>query len=160
VKLAAPAIIGAIVAKLPTLEGWDAAGTRPATTVFEGAKTSRDDSRRWATVGYVSSEDGAAVHLEPVHLAQSQNREAGSIGCELIVTAANIATARTAAFELLLPWSVWLSRDPTLTGPDGKPALLAGSSLSLAADVVLTTTRAGATASAVVTITYTAVTYG
>jgi hypothetical protein len=159
-RLAAPLIIAAHVAKLPTLDGWGADDPRPATRVFEGGVPTREDLRRWVTVGYVAGDDGPAVHLEPVHLAQSQNREAGSLLCELVVAAKDIATARTAVFDLLLPWSAWLSSDPTLVGADGKPALLPGSSLSLTADVELTTTRQGATATAVVTIAYTAVTYG
>lgn len=162
-KLAAPLVIAAHVAKLPTLPGWDAAdidlntgASRPATTVYEGARLARDDARRYVTVGYVAGADGPVVHLEPSHNAQSQSTEVGQLSCELIVAARDIAAARTAVFELLLPWSAWIATDRTLGA-----VLLPGSELTLSADVALTTnTRSGATASAVVTITYTAVTYG
>jgi hypothetical protein len=159
-KLAAPLIIAAHVAHLPTLAGWDAADDRPAVRVFEGGVTTREDLRRWLTVGYVSGDDGPAVHLEPTHDAQSQNRESGTVHSELVVAAADIATARTAVFDLLRPWSGWIAADPTLRDPGGQATLLPGSTLTLTADVVLSTTRSGATASAVVTITYSAVTYG
>ena len=155
-KLAAPLIVAAHVAHLPTLDGWtadDAAG-RPAVRVFEGGVPTREDVRRWVTVGYLSGADGPAVHLEPAH-TQGQNREAGSVTCELAVAAPDIATARTAAFDLLAPWSAWLAGDGTMGG-----RLLPGSSARLIADVDLATTRAGATARATVTITYTALTYG
>jgi hypothetical protein len=160
-RLAAPLIIAAHVDRLPTLDGWGADGGRPAVRVFEGGVPTREDLRRWCTVGYVAGDEGPAVHLEPVHDAQNQNREAGSIACQLVAAAADFGAARTALFDLLLPWSGWLSADPTLRGdPDQAPRLLPGSSLSLVADVGSATTRAGATASAVVTITYTAVSYG
>jgi hypothetical protein len=159
-RLAAPLIIAAHVAHLPTLDGWNAADDRPAVRVYEGGRPDRSDARRWVTVGYVAADDGPAVHLEPTHDRQSQNREVGTILCELIVAAADVSTARAAVFELLLPWSGWIATDPTLRDPDGQAMLLPGSALTLAADVTLTTTRGGATASAVVTITYSAVTYG
>jgi hypothetical protein len=159
-RLAAPLIIDAHLERLPTLEGWDAADERPAVRVFEGAREQRTDLRRWLTVGYLSGDAGPAVHLEPTHDAQSQNVEAGSIGCELIVAGADVATARAAAFDLLAPWSGWLQRESTLPNSEGQARLLPGSALSLIADVLLATTRAGATATAVVTITYTAMTYG
>jgi hypothetical protein len=159
-RLAAPLIIAAHVDRLPTLDGWGADGGRPAVRVFEGGVPTREDLRRWCTVGYVAGDEGPAVHLEPVHDAQNQNREGGSITCQLIAAAPDVAAARTAVFDLLLPWSGWLSADPLLRDADGRARLMAGSSLSLAVDVVLATTRSGATASAVVTITYTAVSYG
>lgn len=159
-RIAAPLIIDAHLERLPLLEGWGADGDRPAVRVFEGAREVRADVRRWVTVGYLSGDAGPAVHLEPVHDAQSQNREAGSIGCELIIGAADVATARQAAFDLLAPWSGWLQREPTLPDAGGTARLMPGSSLSLVGDVLLATTRQGATATAVVTITYNAVTYG
>jgi hypothetical protein len=160
-RLAAPLIIDAHMLTLPTLTGWGRDGHRPPVRVFQSGVPTREDLRRWCTVGYVAGDEGPAVHLEPVHDAQNQNREAGSIACQLVAAAADFGAARTALFDLLLPWSAWLSADPTLRGdPDQAPRLLPGSSLSLVADVASATTRAGATASAVVTITYTAVSYG
>jgi hypothetical protein len=159
-RLAAPLIIDAHLLTLPTLTGWGADGDRPPVRVFQGGVPTREDLRRWCTVGYVAGDEGPAVHLEPAHDAQNQNREAGNISCQLAAAAADFGAARTALFDLLLPWSGWLSADPTLRDADQAPRLLPGSTLSLAADVVLATTRAGATASAVVTITYTAVSYG
>lgn len=158
--LAAPVIVAAHAAHLPTLEGWGSDGDRPAVLVFEGPSPRRDDLRRWCTIGYLSGDDGPAVHLEPTHDAQRQNREAGSIACGLVVAAPDVPAARAAVFDLLTPWSGWLQSDPTLRDVDGQPRLLPGSSLSLVVDVANVTTRAGATASAVVTITYTARTYG
>jgi hypothetical protein len=154
-KLAAPLIIAAHVAQLPTLPGWGADGDRPAVVVYEGAATRRDDVRRYVTVGYVAGDDGPAVHTEPVTSGQGQNREAGSIASNLVVTGPDIAAARGAAFDLVASWAQWLAADRTLGGQ-----LLPTSTASLVFDVVLSTTRAGATASTTVTVTYTADTYG
>ncbi len=148
-KLAAPLIIAAHATKLPTLTGW------ADVAVYEGQDTRRDDVRRWVTLGYVRGDDGPAVHIQPETDGQRQNREAGSILCNLIVADADIAAARTTVFGLLEPWAEWFATDRTLGA-----VLLGHSLIELVADVALTTTRAGATASAVVTITYTAHTYG
>jgi hypothetical protein len=160
VKLAAPLIIAAHVAKLPTLPGWTGDGDRPAVTVYEGARTDRSDTRRYVTVGFVSGDDGPAVHSEPETTSQGQNREAGSIASNLVVTGPDVATARGAAFDLLASWAAWLATDRTMPDAGGQAQLLPQSTASLVFDVVLTTTRAGATASAIVTVTYTAHTYG
>jgi hypothetical protein len=154
VKLAAPLIIAAHTAHLPTLPGW--AGV----AVYEGARIDRGDGGRYVTVGYVAGDDGPAVHTEPETSGQGQNTEAGSIACNLVVTAADIPAARGAAFDLLAAWAQWLAVSPTMPDGDGQAQLLPTSRLALVFDVVLTTTRAGATASAVVTVTYTAHTYG
>lgn len=148
-KLAAPLIIAAHVATLSTLTGWS------AVTVYEGAATRRDDVRQWVTVGYVAGLDGPAVHSEPVSNAQGQTVDAGSILSELVVVAADVASARAAIFALLTSWAAWLATDRTLAG-----AVLGNSSARLAFDVKLTTTRNGATAAAVVTVAYDARTYG
>jgi hypothetical protein len=148
------------VANLPTLPGWGAAGDRPAVQVYEGARLSRDDGGRYVTVGYIAGDDGPAVHTEPVTAGQGQNREAGSIASNLIVTAADVAAARAAAFDLIASWAQWLVDDPTMRDAGGQAQLLPTSTASLVFDVVLTTTRAGATASAIVTVTYNAHTYG
>jgi hypothetical protein len=160
VRLAAPLIIAAHVAKLPTLEGWAADGDRPRVVVYEGAATKRDDVRRYCTVGYVAGDDGPAVHSEPVRTSQEQNTEGGSIASNLVVTGPNVATARTAAFDLISAWADWLAADRTMPDANGQAQLLPTSTASLIFDVVLTTTRAGATASAIVTVTYNAHTYG
>jgi hypothetical protein len=156
-KLAAPLIIDAHVQTLPTLPGWgeDAGTDRPAVLVSDGALTRRDDVRRSLTVGYVAGDDGPAVHVEPSWRGQGQTREAGSVACSLVVAAADVPAARAAVFDLLTEWAQWLADDPTIGG-----RLLASSDLTLIADVATPTTRAGASASALVTITYTAVTYG
>lgn len=155
IRLAAPAIVAAHVAALPTLAGWGAAGGFPV-RVFEGAPLTREGLRRWCTVGFVLGDDAAdVVHLEPVVTAQQQTREAGSISSNLVVAAADVAAARAAIFPLLAAWAVWLRADAV-----GAAGLLPGSQLTLAADVTLTTTRAGGTANAVVTTSYTATTYG
>lgn len=159
-RLAAPVIVAAHLQHLPTLPGWDAAEGRPAVAVYDGPRPDRADVRRWVTVGYLTGEDAPSVHLEPRHTAQSQNVEAGSIGCELIVAGPTIGEARAALFDLLTPWSGWLQNEPTLPDEQGRARLMAGSQLSLVVDVVNRPTRAGATAVAVVTITYTATTYG
>lgn len=159
-KLAAPLIIAAHVANLPTLEGWGADGDRPAVVVYEGAATRRDDVRRYCTVGYVAGDDGPAVHTEPQSVGQGQTREAGSIASNLVVTGPDVATARAAAFDLIAAWAQWLATDRTMPDGGGQAQLLPTSTASLVFDVVLTTTRAGATASAVVTVTYNAHTYG
>jgi len=158
VILAAPLIIAAHLATLPTLDGWSADDPtgRPAVQVFDGPRLDRGDMRRWCTVGFVPGADGPAVHLEPETNGQRQNLEVGSVDCSLVVAAADVPTARTAVFDLLAAWSQWLSTDRTLTG-----RLLAGSTTTLGGvDVALATTRAGGTASAVVTVTYQARTYG
>jgi hypothetical protein len=149
VKLAAPLIIAAHAATLPTLDGW------ADVAVYEGQATRRDDVRQWVTLGYVAGDDGPAVHVEPSTNGQRQNIEAGSIACSLVATAADVAAARGAVFALLEPWTEWLATDRTLDA-----VLLPDSSLSLVADVALVTTRNGGTATAVVTITYSANTYG
>lgn len=159
-KLAAPLILAAHVQTLPTLPGWGADGDRPAVAVHEGARLDRGDVRRWVTVGYVSGDDGPAVHLEPTHDRQSQNIEAGTIACELVVAGPDVATARGAVFDLLAAWSGWLSESPTLPDAGGQARLMVGSALTLVADVVNRPTRAGATATALVSITYRATTYG
>lgn len=159
-KLAAPLIIAAHVAKLPTLPGWGADGDRPAVVVYEGAATKRDDVRRYCTVGYVAGDDGPAVHTEPITTGQGQNSEAGSIASNLVVTGKDVATARAAAFDLITSWAQWLATDRTMPDANGQAQLLATSTASLVFDVVLSTTRGGATASAIVTVTYTAHTYG
>ena len=147
-KLAAPLIVGAHVDVLPSLPGWS------GVAVLEGAPLRRDDLREYATVGYVAGADGPTLALEPVPASQGQTREAGTVASQLIVAAADVATARTRVFALLASWAQWLADDQTLGG-----ALLKGSDLHLAVDVALATTRAGATANAVVTITYAATTY-
>ena len=147
-KLAAPLIIGAHVDVLPTLPGWD------GVTVLEGAPLQRDELREYATVGYVAGADGPVVSLEPTPATQGQAREAGTVTSQLIVAAADVAAARARVFALLAAWAQWLAADSTLGGQ-----LLKGSDLHLAVDVALATTRGGATANAVVTITYTATTY-
>jgi hypothetical protein len=159
-RLAAPLIIDAHLQRLPALTGWAADGDRPAVAVFDGPRPDRSDVRRWVTVGYLTGENAPAVHLEPAHTAQSQNAESGSIGCELTVAGPDLGASRSALFDLLTPWSGWLQREPTLPDEQGKARLMPGSSLSLVVDVVNRPTRAGATAVAVVTITYSAVTYG
>jgi hypothetical protein len=159
VKLAAPLIIAAHVATLPTLPGWGADGDRPAVKVFEGQRLDRGDVRRYCTVGYVSGDTGPAVHAEPVTTGQGQNAEAGSIACNLVVTAKDVAAARAAAFDLLASWAQWLATDRTMPA-GGQAQLLGTSQASLLFDVVLTTTRGGATASTLVTVTYNAHTYG
>lgn len=153
-RLAAPLVIAAHVETLPTLPGWD------TVNVFEGAFTRSDDMPRWATVGYVPKADGPAVHFEPVSDGQGQNHEEGTIACSLIVTGADVPAVRTSSTDLLAAWAQWLATDRTMTGAGGQARLLAGSAAHLIADVALTTTRAGGTASALVTITYTARTYG
>jgi hypothetical protein len=152
-KLAAPLYVAAHVAHLPTLAGWD------TVTVYEGGRLDRGDIRRWATIGYVAGDDGPAVHVEPDTAAQGQTVEGGSIACNLVVIADDIPAARAAVFDLLAPWGQWLADDRTLAAALGQAELLPQSVASLVFDVALTTTRA-ATASAVVTITYTAHTYG
>jgi hypothetical protein len=153
-KLAAPLVIAAHMETLPTLPGWD------TVAVFEGAFTRRDDIPRWATVGYVPNADGPAVHAEPVPDGQGQNHEEGTVACSMVVTGADVPAARAASFDLLAAWGQWLATDRTLTGAGGQARLLAGSTAHLIADLALTTTRAGGTASALVMITYTARTYG
>jgi predicted deacylase len=153
--LAAPLIIAAHVAKLPTLPGWVASGNRPAVAVYEGAALRRDAIREWCTVGFVAGQADPALSFEAIATAQNTTREAGSIVCQLVTAADDVATARTRVFELLAPWLGWITLDRTLGGK-----LTAGSEIHLAVDVALATTRAGATANALVTITYTALTYG
>jgi hypothetical protein len=160
VKLAAPLVIAAHMETLSTLPGWAAGGGVPAVAVFDGAFTRRDDMTRWATVGYVQNADGPAITLEPVFDGQGRNREEGTIACSLVVADVDVPAARSAVFGLLAAWAQWLATDRTLTGTGGQARLLPGSDTHLVADVVLTTTRAGATASALVTVTYTATTYG
>lgn len=152
--IAAPLVIAAHVETLPTLPGWE------TVNVFEGAFTRRDDQRRWATIGYVPGDDGPAINLSPVSDGQNRNREEGSVGCSLVVAAADIPAARGAVFDLLSAWAQWLATDRTLAGTSGQARVLAGSTAGLSVDVTLNPTRAGATASAVVTVTYTATTYG
>jgi hypothetical protein len=122
--------------------------------VYEGAALRRDDVREWCTVGHVAGADGPTVSLEPAPATQGQTREAGTIASQVMVAAGDVATARGRVFDLLTPWAGWLAADSTLGGQ-----LLKGSDLNLAVDVQLATTRAGATANAVVTITYTTITY-
>jgi hypothetical protein len=153
VKLAAPLILAAHAAILPTLPGWD------RVAVYEGAAIAADDVPEWVTLGYVAGSDGPAVSLEPVPARQSQTREGGTISCQLIVAADDVPAARARVFDLLTAWSAWLAADRTLAA-GGQAVLLSTSDLHLAIDVVLATTRAGATANAVVTITYEATTYG
>lgn len=148
-KLAAPGILAAHVTNLPTLDGWD------TVAVSEGAALRQDDVREYLTLGYVAGSTDPAVSLEPVSPAQGQTREAGSIVSQLVVAAADVAAARTRTFDLLTAWVAWLASDRTIGG-----AVLANSDAHLVADVALATTRSGATANALVTITYTAVTYG
>lgn len=147
--LAAPAIIAAHVADLPGLDAW--AGV----PVYEGAAPRRDDVREWATIGYVAGDTGPTVTLEPIPAAQGQqNRETGTITCQITAAAADVPAARARIFDLLADWAAWLVADRTLGGR------LLPSEVHLSADVTIPTTRAGATADAIVTITYTATTYG
>jgi hypothetical protein len=155
VKLAAPLILAAHASTLPTLDGWGADGDRPAVAVYEGAALRRDDVDQYVTVGYVAGADGPTLALEPVPSGQGQTREAGTVACQLIVGGPDVPTARARVFDLLEPWAQWLATDRTLGG-----VLLSSTDLHLSADVALATTRAGATANAVVTITYAATTYG
>jgi hypothetical protein len=147
-KLAAPAIIAAHTATLPTLAGW--AGV----PVYEGAALRRDDVTEFATIGYVAGAADPAVSVQPVLAAQgSQNRETGSVLCQVVTAQADVAAARARVFDLLAPWAAWLAADRTLGGA------LQSSELTLSADVTLAATRAGGTGNAIVTITYTASTY-
>lgn len=159
-NLAAPLVLAAHVAKLPTLPGWAADADRAAVAVYEGAAVRRDDVREWATVGYVAGADGPVVVLEPVRAGQGQTTEAGSVTSQLVVGADTVAAARDRVFDLLAAWAGWLAEDRTLADADGRARLLPGSDVHLAVDVTLITTRAGATANAVVTATYQATTYG
>jgi hypothetical protein len=148
-RLAAPLIRAAHAAKLPTLTGWG------GVAVYEGAALRRDDVREWATIGYVAGDTGPAITLEPVPTAQgAQNRETGTITSQVLVAGDDVTAARARIFDLLADWAAWLVADRTLGGR------LLPSEVHLSADVALATTRAGATAAAVVTITYTATTYG
>jgi hypothetical protein len=147
--LAAPLILAAHAATLPTLPGWD--GVR----VYEGAVMRRDDLQEWVSVGFVADQDSPTISLEPVPNAQGENREAGEVVCQLLTARRDVPTARARVFELLAPWAAWLVADRTLGG-----VLLAGSELHLRASVALATTRNGATGDALVTITYSATTYG
>jgi hypothetical protein len=72
----------------------------------------------------------------------------------VLVAGDDVTAARARIFDLLADWSAWLVADRTLGGR------LLPSEVHLSADVTLATTRTGATAAAVVTITYTATTYG
>jgi hypothetical protein len=147
--LASPLIIAAHVAVLPTLTGW--AGV----PVYEGAALRRDDVDEYLTVGYVAGADDPQVSLEVVPHADGTTREAGTLACQLITAQADVATARARVFDLVAPWSAWLLRDRTLGG-----VLLPQSTAHLLVDVALATTRSGATANALVTVTYQATTYG
>jgi hypothetical protein len=147
--LAAPQVIAAHVDTLPTLDGW--AGVR----VFDGVPLTRGDVREWCTVGYVDGDTGPAVSLEPVPTAQgAQTREAGTVLAQLVVAAKDVPTARGRVFDLLAAWAGWLVADRTTSGR------LLPSEVHLSVDVSFVNTRPGITASAVVTITYTATTYG
>lgn len=154
-RLAAPLILAAHVAKLPTLSRWGTVDGRPAVAVYEGAALRRDDVREYVTLGHVAGGDDPTVSFEPVPNAQNQLREAGTIVSQLIVGAADVATARDRVTALLEPWVGWLGDDRTLGG-----RLLPGSMLSTTIDLALATVTRGATANALVTITYTATTYG
>lgn len=148
-RLAAPLIIAAHVATLPTLTGWS------AVVVTDGPRVSRDHLDRYATIGYIPGDDGPSLHLEPRPGAQQQTTEAGSIACALVVRGDDVPSARATLLDLLVPWADWLRADATLGG-----VLLAGSVLTLAADVTPSVPRGGGAASAVVSISYTATTYG
>jgi hypothetical protein len=148
-RLAAPLILAAHVATLPTLDGWG------GVAVYEGAALRGDDVREWVTVGHVAGGDDPAISFEPTSDGQAQNREAGTINSQLIVAAPDVATARGRAADLLGAWVGWLAADRTL-----QARLLAGSEVRVGIDLALVTTRSGATANALVTITYTATTYG
>jgi hypothetical protein len=148
-RLAAPLILAAHVDTLPTLPGW--AGV----AVYEGAALRRDDVTEYLTIGYVAGAADATVSFEPMPTAQGQLREAGTIASQLIVGAADVATARARVTDLLEPWVEWLGSSRTLGG-----RLLPESQLSVTIDLARATTRAGAPANALVTITYTATTYG
>ena len=154
-KLAAPLILAAHAEVLPTLAGWGAAEGRPAVLVIEGAPLRRDDPREYLTLGYVPDADAATVAFEPVPNAQAQSREAGTIVSQLVSAQADVATARDRVGVLVGSWVGWLAGDRTLGG-----RVLPGSEVHVAVDLALVTTRSGATATAIVTITYTAVTYG
>jgi hypothetical protein len=148
-RLAAPLILAAHAATLPTLDGWD------GVAVYEGAALRRDDVQRYLTLGYVAGSEDPTIALEPVPRTDRTTRESGTILSQLVVGDVDVPAARAAVFALLGPWAGWLLGDRTLGG-----ALSPDSEAHLSADVALVTTRAGATANALVTITYTATTYG
>jgi hypothetical protein len=153
VKLAAPLILAAHAATLPTLDGWG------KVAVFEGAAVRGYDVTEWVTLGYVAGADGPTISLEPAPAGQSQTREAGTIACQLISAGPDVPAVRGRVFDLITSWSSWLAADRTLV-VDGKAQLLSTTDLHLSVDLALATTRAGATGSATVTITYAAITYG
>lgn len=161
-KLAAPLIIAAHVQRLPSLPAWAAVdGGRPGVAVYEGAALRRDDVREWITVGFVAGAAEPTISLEPVPAAQgAQNREAGTIVSQLVVAAADVATARGRVFDLIGEWTAWLIGDRTLADDAGNGRLLGNSDVHVRADVTLATTRNGATGNALVTVTYSAATYG
>jgi hypothetical protein len=147
--LAAPLILAAHAATLPTLEGWG------GVAVYEGAALRRDDVSEYVTLGYIAGAVDPTISLEPVPRPDGQTTEVGTIASQLITAQADVATARSRLFDLIAPWSAWLVRDRTL----GR-VLLGNSELHLSVDVALATTRSGATGNGLVTITYTATTYG
>jgi hypothetical protein len=149
VKLAAPLILAAHAATLPTLDGWD------GVAVYEGAAVRGDDVTEWVTLGYVAGVDGPTISLEPAPAGQSQTREAGTIACQLISAGPDVPTVRGRVFDLIASWSSWLAADRDLGG-----VLLSTTDLHLSVDLALATTRAGATGNATVSITYAATTYG
>ena len=152
-KLAAPLIIAAHAAKLPTLTPWQPTGNRAAVVIAEGPVSRRDDVPEWLSLGYVSNAD-AATSFEAVSDAQGSTRDAGSITSQLVVAAADVPTARARTFELLEAWQQWLHTDRTLAGAvtqfDGH----------LLADVAFDTTRGGGRAITTVSVSYRAITYG
>ncbi len=154
-RYAAPLIIAAHVATLPTLPGWGADGERRAVPVYEGAALRRDDVDEYVTVGYVAGLDDPQVASEVVPRADGTTADVGQVVCQLVTAQGDVAAARARVFDLVEPWSDWLLRDRTLGG-----VLLPQSTAHLLLDVALATTRSGATANALVTVQYRATTYG
>ena len=119
--LAAPLVIAAHVEHLPNLPGWG------GVAVFDGAAVTRGDTREWVTVGYVPDAD-SSLSFEAVPTAQNTTTETGTVDCQLVVAADDIAAARARALGLIAAWSQWLVTDRTLRGSSGEARLLPGSS--------------------------------
>jgi hypothetical protein len=143
-------IIDAHLSALPTLTGWD------LVTVAEGPLLRQDPPGRWCTIGWVSDDTGPQVSFVPVPDAQGGARESGTIGCGLYVAADDVTAARATLLPLVGAWAGWLTTDRGMG-----ERLVGDSEAHLDADLTLGVTRSsGGLATARVTITYTAHTYG
>ena len=138
-----PQVVAAIVAKLPTLDGWS------GVAVFDGEPVTGDNPSDYVTVGHVPGEDFAGSYEQATPTAWAVE-ESGTVRSRLVSTGGDVdlTTRRTRAFALVDAWEAWVVSDPTLG------VLEPSSTASLSVDVEPVQDSSGSAVGLIVTVSY------